>query len=373
MSNEALSAPRDCPAWARTLPEDIQTPCFVIHEQGIVDNLHATVRACGGVNRLMPHVKTHRAGWVVELLLQLGVSAFKASTVAETAMVLAAGAPYVVWAYPSASAANIRALIKVAARHPQARIGALVDSAAGLEVWRKELAVDRSGVSNLKLIVDLDPGMGRTGAPLSQSALDLAGEIAALNRFGGFHVYDGHIQGADAESRAERIGAVMAQVADLMARAAEECLSTELIAGGSYSFTVWPPALATYVGPGSWTYSSDQHDAELTDLGWQPSAFVLATVISTRGETATLDAGSKAISPDKPLSHRFRWDGKILMMSEEHVVVDNPGLAVGDRVLLMPRHACTTAYLYDKALVFGRDGKWVFREQLGSRRQADIE
>jgi D-serine deaminase-like pyridoxal phosphate-dependent protein len=126
------------------------------------------------------------------------------------------------------------------------------------------------------------------------------------------------------------------------------------------------------VGPGSWTYSSDQHDAELTDLGWQPSAYVLATVISTKGETATLDAGSKAISPDKPLSDRFRWHGKIAMMSEEHVVVENQGLAVGDRVLLMPRHACTTAYLYDEALVFGRDGTWQFREQLGNRRQANI-
>jgi hypothetical protein len=36
--------------------------------------------------------------------------------------------------------------------------------------------------------------------------------------------------------------------------------------------------------------------------------------------------------------------------------------------LLLPRHACTTAYLYDKALVLGRDEKWEFRDQLGSRR-----
>lgn len=368
MSNRSLSAPKLSPGWAHSLPEDVQTPCFTIHEKGIVDNLHATAQACGGISRLMPHVKTHRASWIVELLLKEGVRAFKAATVAETAMVLAAGAPYVVWAYPSANRANIRALINVAGIYANASIGALVDSSAGLEAWRRELEASKPGTSNLKLIVDLDPGMGRTGAPLSEVALDLARDIDALGRFGGFHIYDGHIQGPDGATRRERLGSVIEQATDLMERAAGAGLCSDLIAGGSYSFNVWPASLADYVGPGSWTYSSDQHDAELQDFGWQPSAYVLATVIATKGQTATLDAGAKAISPDKPLSARFRWNGKILMMSEEHVVVESEDLAVGDRVLLMPRHACTTAYLFEKALVFGRDGEWTYREQMGNRR-----
>lgn len=368
MSNVPSNSPKHSPVWAHTVPEEIRTPCFTIYEQGVVDNLHATARACGGIERLMPHVKTHRAGWIVELLLEEGVRAFKAATVAEAAMVLAAGAPCVVWAYPSANVANIRALIAEARAYPRATVGALVDSAAGLAAWRKELAAGKTAPPNLKLIVDLDPGMGRTGASLTQAALDLAHEVSALNLFGGWHVYDGHIQGRDAEARRERIGEVMRPVASLIDRGTEAGLNAELIAGGAYSFDVWPATLARYVGPGSWTYSSAQHDAELPQLGWEPSAYVLATVIATKGATATLDAGSKAISPDKPLNERFRWEGKILMMSEEHVVVENTGLTVGDRLLLMPRHACTTAYLYDEALVLGRDGKWSFRDQLGSRR-----
>jgi len=368
MSNISKYAPKHSPAWAQSLPDDVQTPCFTIHEQGVVANLHATAQACDGVQRLMPHVKTHRAGWIVELLLREGVRAFKASTVAEVSMVLAAGAPYVVWAYPSANPANIRALIEVAQNYREALVGALVDSSAGFEVWCKALAEASSTCPNLKLIVDLDPGMGRTGAPLSPVALDLAQDIAAVDRLAGFHVYDGHIQGSDAASRRARIEKAVQQIADLMERGAAVGLNTALIAGGSYSFNIWPASLAKYVGPGSWTYSSDQHDTDLASLGWQPSAYVLATVISRKGQTATLDAGSKAISPDKPLGERFRWNGKILMMSEEHVVVENNDLSVGDRVLLMPRHACTTAYLYDKALVLTRNGEWQFRGQLGNRR-----
>jgi len=368
MNQETITQVAHVPAWAADLPMDVSTPCFAILEQGVIDNLHATARACGGIHRLMPHVKTHRAQWVTELLLAEGVQAFKASTVAEIRMVLAAGAPYAVWAYPSANPTNIRSIIDAAREYPSARVGALVDSRPGEEVWRKALDSSGKHPSNLSLIVDLDPGMGRTGAPMSQVALDIASAIKEHTTLGGFHVYDGHIQGSDEALRHERIGAVIRDVRQLMERGEEVGLSMELIAGGSYSFNVWPPDVARYVSPGSWTYSSDQHDIELASLGWTPSAYVIATVVSVRGNTATLDAGSKAISPDKLLKNRFRWNGEILAMSEEHVVVENDGLKVGDRVFLMPRHACTTAYLYDEAMVLGRDGVWGYRDQLGNKR-----
>ena len=90
--------------------------------------------------------------------------------------------------------------------------------------------------------------------------------------------------------------------------------------------------------------------------------------MSRHDNTVTLDAGSKAIAPDRAVTERFRWNGNILMMSEEHVVVEDDTLQVGDRVLLMPRHACTTAYLYDKALVNHSGNQWEEREQLGSKR-----
>jgi 3-hydroxy-D-aspartate aldolase len=55
-------------------------------------------------------------------------------------------------------------------------------------------------------------------------------------------------------------------------------------------------------------------------------------------------------------------------MSEEHTVVEADDLKVGDRLLLMPQHACTTAYLYDNAFVKTSEGPWEQRQQLGSKR-----
>jgi D-serine deaminase-like pyridoxal phosphate-dependent protein len=366
MSDLSSITLRRAPSWAAGLPEELNTPCFVVSERGIVDNLHATARACGGVERLMPHVKTHRAGWIVERLIREGVTAFKAATVAEVAMVLEAGAKHVLWAYPTVNRAHIRSLLALAHAYPAAKVGALVDSAAGVAAWRHATNGAQSG--NLALLVDLDAGMGRTGAPITTATLQFAHELAAIGCFGGWHVYDGHIHDLDIAARRAQVAPIVAKVAALTRAADREGLSTTLVAGGSYTFDLWPRTLAGFVSPGSWTYSSAQHDAELPALGWTPSAYVLATVISRNGTTATLDAGSKAISPDRPLAERFRWDGKIIMMSEEHVVVEDTDLAVGDRVMLLPRHACTTAYLYPKAMVLNTEGSWEVREQLGSLR-----
>lgn len=349
----------------KSLPE-ISTPCFVVLEAAILANLRATVKACGGINRLMPHMKNHRAEWIVRLLLKEGVPGFKAATVTEAKMVLAAGAKTVVWAYPTVNPANIGAFLKLAQAYPAASLSALIDSPQGLSAWRA--IVGSSRLDNLKLLVDLDPGMGRTGVALDATALELAREVNSLGCFGGWHVYDGHIQHKEIATRRERVAQVAQKVRDLMQGAAAEGLSTHLIAGASYSFDMWPVDLASYVAPGSWVYSSAQHDAELPHLGWTPAGFVLATVISTRDGKATLDAGSKAISPDKPVAERFRWAGKILLMNEEHSVVEADCLKVGDRVLLMPKHACTTAYLYDQAIVHTTDGHWEYRPQLGSKR-----
>jgi D-serine deaminase-like pyridoxal phosphate-dependent protein len=123
-----------------------------------------------------------------------------------------------------------------------------------------------------------------------------------------------------------------------------------------------------HVSPGTWVYSNAQHLRELAHHDWVAAGFVLTTVVSTRNGTSTLDAGAKAISPDKPLRQRFQGADEIVMMNEEHTVIRSDTLGTGDRLLLIPEHTCTTAYLYNNALVRSVDGRWEYRDQLGSER-----
>ena len=316
-------------AFAHALPqlpnEPVATPCFVIFEDRVRHNLRATARACGGFDRLMPHVKTHRAPWIVALMLEEGVSAFKCATPAEVEMTLAAGAKAVTWAYPTANPVNLERFVECARTYPDAALTGLVDSERGLDVWRSLL---RDAPANLVLRVDLDPGLGRTGISMDQAALKLARAVHATGRFAGWHVYDGHVKGDRAE-RTEQVAALAQKVSALQAALAKDGIAGDAIGGGSYTFDLWPHEIMRQVSPGSFTYSSAQHDIELADLGWVPAAFVLTTVMSVHAGTATLDAGAKAISPDKPTAERFRWGGRIVLMNEEHTVVETRDLAIG--------------------------------------------
>ncbi|KJK14747.1 hypothetical protein UB46_38360 [Burkholderiaceae bacterium 16] len=314
----------------------------------------------------MPHVKTHRAPWIVELILSRGVTAFKTATPREAEMVLDAGASEVIWSYPTLSAAAIKRVIGLVGKFPGSKVVGLVDSFEGLQIWVNLLAGRE--YKNLALAVDLDPGMGRTGIKPGPEAIELAQSVDRALNFAGWHVYDGHIQDADIAVRERRCLEVRNELLALLAKGSELGLRTALVAGGSYSFAIWAKHTDARVSTGSWTFSSSQHQHDLADRHWKVGAYVLSTVISGRNGTVTVDAGSKAISPDMPMDRRFAGAEKIVGMKEEHTIVMDPKMQPGDRVALVPRHACTTAYLYPRALVGTAAGKWEYRDQLGCER-----
>jgi D-serine deaminase-like pyridoxal phosphate-dependent protein len=344
------------------LPGRVETPCLVIDEAAALHNLEGTVSTAGGAKRLIPHLKTHRAPWVVRMLVERGVRAFKAATAAEVEMALESGAEEVLWAYPSANRGAIERVIDAARRYPGAQVSALVESQEGLALWRQILRDTRS----VRLRVDLDGGMGRTGLPIGEAALELALSLLGRGLFAGWHLYDGHIHGDRASNGAE-IARIRAELDDFLNKMEAPLARADIVVGGSYSFEHWRDARYR-VSPGSWIYSSARHARDLAHLGWRQAAFVLATVVSVREANFTLDAGAKAVGADLALEERFTGPGRILGMSEEHTVVQGAGVAVGERVLLTPGHACTTAYLYDEAWVRNAAGAWERRAQMGNRR-----
>jgi D-serine deaminase-like pyridoxal phosphate-dependent protein len=340
------------------------TPALVIIESEVHHNLQMTIRAAGGAPRLMPHVKTHRAPWIVELAVEAGVTAFKCATLAEAAMIAEApGVTAVTWAYATSNHVGIAQFVALAKLRPSIRFTGLVGHPTQLGLWQSVADMPR----NIDLWIDIDSGLGRTGIPLDQTDALLTLGSAVGNVLRGWHVYDGHVKGP-LDERKIQVAHTAETMRAFLTKATSIGQPTEVLAGGSYTFDLWPSDVAQAVSPGSWTFSSSQHDRELAHLEWHPAAFVLTTVVSRHNEFVTLDAGAKAISPDKPLQGRFRWDGKILMMNEEHTVLVSSELEVGDQILLMPEHACTTAYLYQRAHVRSRSGIWEERNQLGATR-----
>src|SRR5438105_349273 len=109
-------------------------------------------------------------------------------------------------------------------------------------------------------------------------------------------------------------------------------------------------------------------DTGLHRIGPAPGArAVVAAVAPNRpGDRAVIDAGSKALSADLRVSG---LDGYgivvgnerlcVARLSEEHAVVTGPGrtgLAIGDRIAIIPAHACTTVNLHPSLLIVPREG-----------------
>jgi D-serine deaminase-like pyridoxal phosphate-dependent protein len=96
---------------------------------------------------------------------------------------------------------------------------------------------------------------------------------------------------------------------------------------------------------------------------------VIATVVSrpTPGR-AILDAGSKTLTSDLAVGATGHGllvehpEAEVYLLNEEHGMVDVSRCAsppeIGDRVTIVPNHACTTANLHDE-VVMHRGGEIV--------------
>ncbi len=337
------------------------TPALVLDLDAIEHNVAAMLARVGDPRRWRPHLKTVKQEIAIELLLAAGLRDFKVATLDELALVLAVAGPReldVLLAYPPTRPVldGARNLARV---HPSARVQLLADSPEHLY----ELAGwTRADDAPLELQLDVDLGMGRTGsAPERWAELD---ELPASVRVSGLHGYEGHLRWTD---RAEADAAYdrLIALARALGRRHDLALdSLQLVTSGThgYAHALAHAELARgpwkhQVSPGTIVLSDGRSHAAAADLGLRQAAFVASRVISTGPGRVTLDAGSKAITPDgEPPSCRVlaRPELEPQRASEEHlpclVAPEGEAPARGRLVWLIPEHVCTTVNLHREAL-----------------------
>lgn len=365
----------------------LASPALVIDLAAVDHNIAAVVRHCagsgaqpGGPDRWRPHVKTLKAAALVRRLWAAGVTRCKCATLDELQMLLETAAEDgredsldVLLSYPLHEAA-FHAVLRRLAAHPAARVQLLADSpehARAMDRWAAG-APRRLGIH-----LDVDLGMARTGSPPAEWRAAVA-DLAALShlRVTGLHGYEGHLAWSQ---RAEATDAYEA-LCDLAGAFA--CIGTEsleLVTSGTHGFAaaLTHPRLAGgpwrhRISPGTVVLSDLRSHAAAAELGLQQAAFVLARVVSRGSDRVTLDAGSKAIAPDRPAPNcRLpAWPGLVpLSPSEEHLPLRREHGALPDlgaSVLLVPDHVCTTVNLYRECLLL-RPGAPPARAPIGAQ------
>jgi D-serine deaminase-like pyridoxal phosphate-dependent protein len=362
------------------VPDELETPAVVVDAEQVERNLArmATASSHAGV-ALRPHAKTHKCLPIARRQLFHGAVGLTVATLAEAELFASDNCPSVFIAYPLWAGSGDRgARLRALRQRTDLRVG--VDSLAAAV----RLA---DAVPGLKVLIEVDSGQHRSGV-LPDEAGDLAASCLelGLDVVGAFtHPGHAYASAADVPRAAEDERAALATAG---AALAEYLDGPPELSGGSsptavsgLSLTGAPgaPGLAgplTEVRPGTYVFG-DRQQMQLSGLDVDDIAlFVAARVVSVpRPDEAVLDAGSKALSSDRPAwlaGHGLILEAPkatIAPLSEEHAVVRGltTALCVGDLVRVIPNHVCTVVNLTSELIVVS-DGKVTDRWPVSARR-----
>ncbi len=344
----------------------LNTPVLVIDRDTLQHNIAAMASfARENGLALRPHAKTHKSVEIARLQMAAGAVGLCCAKLGEAEALAGGGVNNILITSPVVTPQAIERLIALNGRIGDLRV--VADNPGNVEA----LAVAANGAGQtLTVLVDIDPGIRRTGASSPDAALELAARIKAASslRYAGVQYYCGAQQ--HIESFADRRAAIADRTAYL--QSVIEALSgaghaPDVVTGGVTGTHRIDAELGvlTELQAGSYVFMDKQYnDCDLDGQGAQPfetSLFVDAHVISANSASmATIDAGFKALSTDGGLPVVI--DGApagamFVFMGDEHGALIAPDhmFRIGDHVTLAVPHCDPTVNLYDAYHVV-RDG-----------------
>jgi D-threonine aldolase len=342
-------------------PSNLFSPCLVFYKELIRHNIARMIELAGGVDRLRPHVKTHKTREIVRMQLAAGIRKHKCATLAEAELLARSGVPDVFLAYNMVGP-NCQRLARLVAAFPETQFCVTADHPAPARALSD--AMQAAG-QKVTVLIDIDVGQHRTGLPADEQALALYETLARLPGLlpGGMHVYDGHNHQEDLTERQAAVRALLGPVLALREQMERKGLPVpRLIVGGTPTFPVFAaldlPGIEC--SPGTCVLHDNGYGTRFQDLGgFIPAALVLSRVVSKPlSNRLTLDVGTKAIASDPPAGKRCILlnvpDAVPILQNEEHYVVDTPTAErfnPGDVVYVMPTHICPTCAWHKQAHV----------------------
>jgi D-serine deaminase-like pyridoxal phosphate-dependent protein len=357
------------------LPSGLDTPCLVIDLDIVESNARrmGDALAARGI-AVRPHTKTHKSVALAKIQLEGGASGITVGTLGEAEVMAAAGIDDIFIAYPIWAERSKAGRLAALHDQPSLRLSIGFDSVAGAE--RLAAAVAGRGRA-LRVLLELDPGNGRTGV-----APESAGEIAAAARGFGLEIAGLFTHGGHAYRGRDAVAGAAADEVGALATGAEALrfagIEPEILSAGST-----PTALAaatapvTEMRPGTYLLG----DRIQVALGGSPpdgvAIAVAATVVSTAvNGQFVIDAGAKTLTKDLPpylSGYGFLPafpDAILDRLSDYHgVVTVPPGKArpaLGDVLVVIPNHVCPVVDLHDD-FVATRSGVVVGRWPIDAR------
>lgn len=338
--------------------QDLDTPVAIVDVAKLEANLtrmSQTLASLGTGHR--PHTKSHKTRQIAERQLAHGAHGLTVAKVGEAEAMVAAGFDDLLIAYPVFGDLKYERMLPLMDR---AKLRIAVDSPDAVAAAGAFFAARGR---ELEVLVEYDGGAGRSGTQTVEEALAIGRlvEATAGLQLVGVMSY-GNAYGTTDLAEQHRIGT--AEGADAVAVAA--AFATAGLPAGVVSVGSTPTAKhaaavdgVTEIRAGVYAFQ----DLKQTTLGVATiddcALTVLTTVVShPRPDRYVLDAGIKALAGE---DYGWGTNGRILehpdliinRATEEHGIVIlgedavDPGWRIGDKVRIVPNHACGTANMHD--------------------------
>lgn len=358
--------------------KSIETPSLVFYKELIYQNIKILKSMVNDLDRLRPHVKTHKCLEITNMLIAEGINKFKCATIAEAEMLAIAGAKDALLAYQPVGE-NINRFFKLKNKYPHTLFSCLVDNLETVqEIAHRAISEDVF----VDVYIDLNVGMNRTGI-LSEFAIDLFNVLISIPQMNikGLHAYDGHIHDASMEVRKNRSEPIIAELISLK-KEFEAINEKEIIvvAGGTPTFPVYVEETDFECSPGTFILWDKGYQDAYLEQKFNTAALVISRIISKpASELVCTDLGHKAVAAEKELKNRvFFLNAPNLVVqsqSEEHLVLstDEPeNYNIGDMLYGLPYHICPTVALHEKAICLSADKSIQYWDIISRKRKITI-
>ena len=334
---------------------DLQTPALILDADVLQKNNRRMKEILADSSlRLRPHYKSHKCASIAAWQVREGAVGMTCAKLGEAEDLCDAGIEDILIANQIVAPDKVRALATLAAK---CRLSVCVDDVENVRALAKAA---REAGSIIHVLVELDIGMERCGVKTKEEVLALAREILRHPSltFDGLQAYAGHV--SHMITKEEREGNTAENdrfLRETISYLEDFGVEVRVLSGGSTGTAAIkaPEGLYTELQAGSYLFMDATYG--LLDLPFEQSLFLLTTVVSKRKGLTVVDAGVKTCGLDQ--GDPKPKDGKVdhIVASEEHFQLHGytGKEAVGDTLLLIPAHCCSTVNLHDKIYLVKED------------------
>lgn len=346
----------------------LNTPALVLDLDMLDRNIAemAAFATAHGV-KLRPHSKTHKSADVARRQIGAGALGVCCAKLGEAEALGEAGIESLHITSPVVTPQAIERLIALNGKAKDLMV--VVDHPANAEALAAAAA--KAG-KPLTVIVDIDPGMHRTGVATPDGVVELVKKVSGLKalKYAGVQFYCGsHQHILSFQERKQKIEERTEYLKGILAKLETAGLKPGIVTGSGTGTHHIDAKLGVFTELQVGSYVFMDHDYAVCDLrGLDRPTFEQALQIDARvvsantAGMATVDAGLKAMATEKgpPMILKGAVEGSTTrFMGDEHLAVIAPegraAPALGEQVILVPPHCDPTVNLYDDYYVVKGD------------------